>query len=74
MNKTHPSTAQSVQIRAADTTVGDLDIDIGLFPVLGLEFLPDHVALARARVKAHPSFELVVCRHFILCSNFTVQS
>lgn len=63
--KTHPAAAKGVQIRATDTAVRDLDIDIGLFPGLRLEFLPDHVALAGAGVETHPSFELVFClSHF----------
>jgi hypothetical protein len=58
-----------VQVRTADTAVRDLDIDVGLFPLLGSEFLPDHVALAGSGIKAHPAFELVVCRHVgdVLC-------
>lgn len=56
----YPATAQSVQVRTTDTTVGDLDIDVGLFPLLGLEFLPDHVALSGAGVETHPAYEFVV--------------
>jgi hypothetical protein len=60
---TYPSTAQSVQVRATDTTVSDLDIHIGLLPGLGLEFLPDHFSFASLRAKAHPTFELVIGAH-----------
>lgn len=56
----YPSTAQSVQIRATDTTVSDLDIDIGLLPGLRLEFLPDHLSLGSFGAKAYPAFELVI--------------
>ena len=56
----YPSTTQGVQIRATDTTVSDLDIDIGLLPRLGLEFLPDHLALGGFGVEAYPAFELVI--------------
>ncbi|KAL2000690.1 hypothetical protein VTN02DRAFT_2751 [Thermoascus thermophilus] len=60
----YPSAPEDVQIRPADPTVSDLDVDIGLFPGLGLELLPDHLALNSAAVEAHPSLELVVClRH-----------
>ena len=49
-----------MQIRAADTTAFHLDIDIVLFPRLGLELLPDHLAIGRVLVETHPSLELVV--------------
>lgn len=49
-----------MQIRPTDTTVGDLDINIGLLPLLGLELLPDHVAIGGSAIKAKPAFELVV--------------
>ena len=62
-SKTYPSTAQSVQVRATDTTVSDLDIDIGLLPGLRLEFLPDHFSLASLGAEAHPTFELVIGAH-----------
>lgn len=57
---TYPSTAQSVHIRATDTTVRHSHINICLLPRLGLELLPDHLALGRLRVEAHPAFELVI--------------
>ena len=59
---TYPSTPQSVQVTPADTAADDLDIDVGFLPGLGLELLPDHVALGSSLVKAHPAFELVVGR------------
>jgi hypothetical protein len=62
-NSPYPSTAQSVKIRATDTTVSDLDIDIGLLPWLRLEFLPDHFSLGGVRAEAYPSFELIIGRH-----------
>lgn len=49
-----------MKIRAAHATVSDLDIDIGLFPRLGLKLLPDHFALGSLGAKAHPAFELVI--------------
>jgi len=49
-----------MHVRAADTAVCDLDIDVGLLPLLGLKFLPDHLALDGAGVEAHPALELVV--------------
>lgn len=57
---THPATAQSVQVRTTDTTVRDLDIDIGLLPRLRLKLLPNHVTLAGAGIQAHPALEFVV--------------
>lgn len=56
---TYPSTAQSVHVRTTDTTVSDLDVDIGLLPRLGLELLPDHLALSSLGAQAHPALELV---------------
>ena len=57
---TYPSTPQSVQVTPADTAADDLDIDVGFLPRLGLEFLPDHVAIGRGVVQANPALELVV--------------
>lgn len=60
-----PAGADGVNVTTADTGVGDLDVDVGLLKGLGLEFLPDHVALGGLLVETHPSFEFVVlcCRH-----------
>lgn len=67
MESTHPATAQSVQVRATDTAVRDLDIDIRLLPLFGLKLLPHHVALTRTGIEAHPALELVVgLRHDFL--------
>ena len=60
---TYPAAAKSVQIRTADPAVGDLDVDIGLLPFLGLKLLPDHLAFGRLLVEAHPPFKLVVLSH-----------
>ena len=60
LRATYPSTPQRVQVTPADTAADDLDIDIGFLPRLGLEFLPDHVAIGRGVVQANPAFELVV--------------
>ena len=60
---TYPSTAQSMQIRTTDTTMRDLDIDIGFLPLFRLELLPNHVALGGARVKTHPALKLVIGGH-----------
>lgn len=56
----YPSAAQGMHIGAADTAMGDLDIDVGLFPWLGLELLPNHLALAGLGTEAHPALELVI--------------
>lgn len=55
----YPTASESVQVGSADTAVGDLDVNIGLLPGLGLELLPDHVADG-VLVKAHPALELVI--------------
>lgn len=49
-----------MQVTPANTAADDLDIDIGFFPWLGLEFLPDHVAIGGGVVQANPALELVV--------------
>ena len=58
-----PATAESVQITAANPTVGDFDIDVRLFPSLGLVALPFHVALGGTGVEAQPSLKLVRGAH-----------
>lgn len=58
--RAYPSTAESVQVGATDTTVRDLDVDISLLPGLGLKLLPDHLSLAGFGAETHPSFELVI--------------
>lgn len=56
-----------MQVRATDTTVADLDVDVGLLPRLGLELLPDHLSLAGLGAEAHPALELVIGgRHYII--------
>lgn len=60
---TYPARPQDVDVTAADTTVGDANVDIGLLPLLGLILLPDHVALSGLLVLAHPSLKFVVCCH-----------
>jgi hypothetical protein len=49
-----------VQIRATDTTVSDLDINICFLPWLRLELLPDHLSLASLGAEATPAFKLVI--------------
>jgi hypothetical protein len=58
-----PSRAQSVQIGTADTAVRDLDVDVVFFEGLGLEALPDHLAIHTVGVETHPSFEFVIGGH-----------
>ena len=63
----YPSTAQSVQVGATDTTVANLDVDVGLFPRLGLKLLPDHLALTGFGTEAHPALKLVIGgRHYVI--------
>jgi hypothetical protein len=46
--------------------VSDLDINIGLLPWLGLELLPDHLALSSLGAQANPAFEFVIGgRHIV---------
>lgn len=50
-----------MNIRTADTTVSNFDIDIVLSPLLGLELAPLHLALRGLGLIAQPAFKLVVC-------------
>lgn len=59
-----PARLESVKIGSADTAVGDLNVNIILFPLLGLELLPLHLALNGLLIETEPSLELVVgARH-----------
>ena len=58
-----PTAPQSVQITSTNPTVGDLDIDVGFFPCLGLVFLPHHFAIDGIWVLAQPARKLVICTH-----------
>lgn len=60
VTSTYPATSEDVEVRAAYTAVGDLDVDVGLFPRLGFKLSPDHVALVGVLVEAQPSYKLVV--------------
>lgn len=60
---TYPAGAEGVNIGAADARVGDLDVDVGLLPDLGLIPLPHHVTLGGGGVCADPSLKLVVGGH-----------
>lgn len=61
-----PAGAQHVQVGTADAAVRDLDVDVVLGPLLGLELAPLHVALGGGGVKAQPALELVVGSHGVL--------
>ena len=63
INRCTPATAESVQITAADPTVRDFDINVRLFPSLGLVALPFHFALSGTGVKTQPSLKLVRGAH-----------
>ena len=58
-----PATAESVQITAADPAMRDLDINVRLFPGLGLVTLPFHFALGGTGVETQPSLKLVRGAH-----------
>lgn len=58
---THPTASQRMKVRSANATMGDLDIDVRLFPCLGFELLPLQLTLDRVRAQAEPALELVVC-------------
>lgn len=56
-----------MKVRAADTAVGDLDVDVILRPLLGLEAAPPHLALDGIGRLSEPPLELVVGSHY-MCS------
>ena len=58
-----PATAESVQITATNTTVRDFDINVRLFPSLGLIALPFHFAFGGTGVETQPSLKLVRGAH-----------
>lgn len=58
-----PAGAESVQIRATDAAVGDLDVNVVLFKGLGLVALVDHFPVGGFWAETHPAFELVL----VLC-------
>lgn len=60
VSSTYPSAAQGVHIRTTDTAMRHSHVNVGLLPWLGLELLPNHLALGGLLVKAHPTLELVV--------------
>lgn len=52
---------RSVAIQAGQrTAVSDLDVDICLLEILGLELLPLHAANSSSLVKGHPAFKFVI--------------
>lgn len=53
-----------MEIRTADTTVSDLDVDVVFLPLLGLEGTPFHLAIDGIGGVAEPALELVIGRHF----------
>ena len=64
-----PTAPHGVQVGTADAAMGDFDVNVGLFPLLGLEFLPLQLAVHAVRAVAQPALEFVrgghVCK---LCS------
>lgn len=60
-----PAGGEGVDVGAADAAVGDLNVDVGLFELLGLVGLPGHVALGGVRGESHPSLESRLARHCV---------
>lgn len=54
---------ERVDVRAANSRVGDFNVNVGFLESLWLIALPDHVALGGIGVEADPAFEFVVGRH-----------
>ena len=62
-----PARAQCVKVRATDTAVRDLDVDIVLRPGLNVwEGTPFHLALCRLWALAQPSLKTLFLRHCYL--------
>jgi hypothetical protein len=53
-----------MEIRTANTAVGDLDVDVVFLPLLGLKWTPFHLAVDGIGGVAEPALELVIGRHF----------
>lgn len=53
-----PAGGEHVQVTAAHTTVGNLNVDVVLLPLLWLELAPLHVALRRRLIDTEPTLEL----------------
>lgn len=49
-----------MQVRTTNTAVSDFDIDVGLFPLLGLKFFPFHIAIGSRGIFSQPALELVI--------------
>ena len=58
-----PATPERMQIGAANATVGDFDVDVGLVEWFRRVRLPDHFTLRGVLVQTHPALECVVGRH-----------
>lgn len=68
-----PATSERVQIRAANTAMGDFDVDVCLLPSLWFVLLELQVAFRGLWVKAHPALELVICTHGFDCAKRRVK-
>lgn len=68
-----PSTSERVQIRAANTAMGDFDVDVCLLPCLWFVLLEFQVAFRGLWVKTHPALELVICTHGLVCAKRRVK-
>lgn len=62
-----PARAEHVKVRTADTAVGDLNVDVVLSPLLGLECAPFHLSVDTVGAVAEPSFELDVGHDCVCC-------
>lgn len=47
-----------MEVRATHAAADDFDIDVFLFPFLGLKLAPLHLSLDRVWTQAHPTFKL----------------
>jgi hypothetical protein len=63
-----PARAEGVNVATANTAVGDVHLDIGLFEGLGLEVAPFHVAIGGRGVVGNPAVEVGSGRHCV-CVN-----
>ena len=63
-----PAGTERMYVGAADSAVGDLDVDVVLCPLLGLKCTPFHLSICGILVVAQPALKLVVGSHDVRCS------
>lgn len=60
-----------MEIRATDATMGDLEVNLRLFPSPGLIGLPSHSIVRRVLVQARPALEGGIGRSIVARSSYS---